>query len=85
MVVIVYFSDWFYLLIFCFHWLAMIGISVCFRYNLVASSPEDKGLFRNLSFKYIVFDEAHMLKNMMSKRYSNLTRLRVSPALCYFS
>lgn len=45
-------------------------------YNLVASSPEDKGLFRNLSFKYIVFDEAHMLKNMMSKRYSNLTRLR---------
>ncbi|XP_037083118.1 SWI/SNF-related matrix-associated actin-dependent regulator of chromatin subfamily A containing DEAD/H box 1 homolog [Pollicipes pollicipes] len=44
-------------------------------YNTVASSPEDRMLFRNLSFKYIVFDEAHMLKNMGSKRYTNLMRL----------
>ena len=49
-----------------------------FRYKIVASAPEDRVFFKNLSFKYIVFDEAHMLKNMGSKRYSNLMKLKVS-------
>ena len=48
-----------------------------FRYNIVASTPEDKVFFKNLGFKYVVFDEAHMLKNMSSKRYTNLMKLRV--------
>ncbi|XP_043225767.1 SWI/SNF-related matrix-associated actin-dependent regulator of chromatin subfamily A containing DEAD/H box 1 homolog [Amphibalanus amphitrite] len=45
-------------------------------YNIVASAPEDRVFFKNLHFKYIVFDEAHMLKNMASKRYSNLMKLK---------
>ncbi|KAF0311062.1 Smarcad1 [Amphibalanus amphitrite] len=45
-------------------------------YNIVASTPEDRVFFKNLHFKYIVFDEAHMLKNMASKRYSNLMKLK---------
>ena len=38
-------------------------------YNMVVSSPEDRVLFKKMEFCYIVYDEAHMLKNMASQRY----------------
>ena len=37
-------------------------------YNMVISSAEDRVLFKKMAFTYIVFDEAHMLKNMASQR-----------------
>ena len=37
-------------------------------YNMVVSSPEDRVLFKKMQFCYVVFDEAHMLKNMASQR-----------------
>lgn len=45
-------------------------------YNMVISSPDDRVLFRKLSFHYVVFDEAHMLKNMATTRYENLMRVQ---------
>ena len=37
-------------------------------YNMVISSADDRVLFRKLDFHYVIFDEAHMLKNMASQR-----------------
>ena len=37
-------------------------------YNMVISSAEDRVFFKMMEFTYIVFDEAHMLKNMASQR-----------------
>ena len=37
-------------------------------YNMVISSAEDRVLFKKMEFHYVVFDEAHMLKNMASQR-----------------
>ncbi|XP_054709852.1 SWI/SNF-related matrix-associated actin-dependent regulator of chromatin subfamily A containing DEAD/H box 1 homolog [Uloborus diversus] len=45
-------------------------------YNMVTSSAEDRNFFKNLQFHYVVFDEAHMLKNMSSQRYQNLMRIK---------
>ena len=47
-------------------------------YNMVISSADDRVLFRKLDFHYVVFDEAHMLKNMATSRYENLMRVRAS-------
>lgn len=47
-------------------------------YNLVCSTPEERKLFRVIPFKYVIFDEAHMLKNMGTIRYENLIRISVS-------
>ncbi|KAJ8680256.1 hypothetical protein QAD02_016043 [Eretmocerus hayati] len=44
-------------------------------YNLVCSTPEERRLFRVMSIKYVIFDEAHMLKNMSTIRYENLVRI----------
>uniref|UniRef100_A0A6G1SJ16 SWI/SNF-related matrix-associated actin-dependent regulator of chromatin subfamily A containing DEAD/H box 1 homolog n=1 Tax=Aceria tosichella TaxID=561515 RepID=A0A6G1SJ16_9ACAR len=44
-------------------------------YN-VAQSPEDRRLFKNMKFEYIIFDEAHMLKNMKSSRYQSLIKIK---------
>lgn len=41
-------------------------------YNLVSSTPEEKKMFRVSKFHFVIFDEAHMLKNMTSQRYTNL-------------
>lgn len=38
-------------------------------YNCLSSTPEDRGFFKKLQFHYAVFDEAHMLKNMLTQRY----------------
>jgi len=45
-------------------------------YNMVISSPEDRVLFKKMEFCYVVFDEAHMLKNMASQRYEQLMKIR---------
>jgi SWI/SNF-related matrix-associated actin-dependent regulator 1 of chromatin subfamily A len=44
-------------------------------YNLVNSTKDDKGFFRKLSVQYIVYDEAHMLKNMATQRYGSLMKI----------
>lgn len=44
-------------------------------YNVIGSSNEDKKMFRVTNFHYIIFDEAHMLKNMMTQRYTTLLRI----------
>jgi len=45
-------------------------------YNMVISSADDRVLFRKLDFHYVIFDEAHMLKNMATSRYENLMRVQ---------
>ena len=45
-------------------------------YNMVISSADDRVLFRKLDFHYVVFDEAHMLKNMSTSRYENLMKVQ---------
>ena len=45
-------------------------------YNMVTSSAEDKALFKKIAFHTVIFDEAHMLKNMGSQRFENLMRIR---------
>jgi len=50
-------------------------------YNMVISSPEDRVLFKKMQFCYVVFDEAHMLKNMASQRYEQLMKIRCSRKL----
>lgn len=44
-------------------------------YNM-AQSPEDRKLFKKIKFNYIIFDEAHMLKNMKSGRYQSLVKIK---------
>lgn len=44
-------------------------------YNLISSTPEERRLFRVMPIHYVVFDEAHMLKNMGTIRYENLVRI----------
>lgn len=47
-------------------------------YNLITASPEEKKMFKVLKFLYVVFDEAHMLKNMKTTRYEQLSQINVS-------
>lgn len=47
-------------------------------YHVIGSSNEDKKMFRVSNFHYCVFDEAHMLKNMMTQRYATLLRINAS-------
>lgn len=42
----------------------------------VVRSNDDKVLFKKYKFKYAIFDEAHMLKNMKSQRYDQLLRIQ---------
>lgn len=44
-------------------------------YN-IAQNPEDRKLFKKIGFEYIIFDEAHMLKNMKSGRYQGLIKIK---------
>lgn len=50
-------------------------------YNMVTSSNEDRSFFKRLSFYFVIFDEAHMLKNMSSQRYQNLMRVKAQRRL----
>lgn len=44
-------------------------------YRVVMGSPEEKKMFRVTPFHYVVYDEAHMLKNMATQRYGFLVRI----------
>jgi SWI/SNF-related matrix-associated actin-dependent regulator 1 of chromatin subfamily A len=44
-------------------------------YNMCYSN-DDRKLFTRTQFRYIIFDEAHMLKNMKSARFNNLISLK---------
>lgn len=44
-------------------------------YHMVSGSAEDRSLFKKLPFNYVIFDEAHLLKNMASQRYNNLMKI----------
>ncbi|EDV32223.1 uncharacterized protein Dana_GF14153 [Drosophila ananassae] len=41
-------------------------------YHIVGSTPEERKMFRVCKLDYVIFDEAHMLKNMTTQRYANL-------------
>lgn len=45
-------------------------------YHMMGASGEEKKMWRVTQFQYVIFDEAHMLKNMTSQRYENLLRIR---------
>ncbi|KAF5291453.1 hypothetical protein FQR65_LT01764 [Abscondita terminalis] len=45
-------------------------------YTMVTNTPEEKKMFMVTQMHYVVFDEAHMLKNMNTQRYENLIRLK---------
>uniref|UniRef100_A0A8C4NMZ4 DNA helicase n=1 Tax=Eptatretus burgeri TaxID=7764 RepID=A0A8C4NMZ4_EPTBU len=45
-------------------------------YQCVIGTKEDRGLFRRLRLGCAVFDEGHVLKNMATQRYRQLTALR---------
>ncbi|VEN43099.1 unnamed protein product [Callosobruchus maculatus] len=44
-------------------------------YTMVGNSPEERKMFRVTRIHYVIFDEAHMLKNMNTQRYENLIRI----------
>lgn len=44
-------------------------------YNMISGNGEDRSLFKKVPFHYVIFDEAHMLKNMASQRYANLMKI----------
>uniref|UniRef100_A0A1B6HJ59 SWI/SNF-related matrix-associated actin-dependent regulator of chromatin subfamily A containing DEAD/H box 1 homolog n=1 Tax=Homalodisca liturata TaxID=320908 RepID=A0A1B6HJ59_9HEMI len=41
-------------------------------YSMVGSCYEERKMFRVVNLHYVIFDEAHMLKNMNTQRYENL-------------
>lgn len=52
------------------------GIDVILTtYRTVITTPEEKKMFRISPIHYVVFDEAHMLKNMTTQRYAYLVRI----------
>ncbi|CAH8644436.1 unnamed protein product [Schistosoma rodhaini] len=50
-------------------------------YAVGTSAIEDRTLMKRVNFRYGIFDEAHMLKNMTSQRYRNLMNFRVQRRL----
>ncbi|KAF2354949.1 SNF2-related N-terminal domain [Trinorchestia longiramus] len=44
-------------------------------YNTMYSCAEDRALFKRLKIHTVIFDEAHMLKNMNTARFENLMRI----------
>ncbi|GAB0093445.1 SWI/SNF-related matrix-associated actin-dependent regulator of chromatin subfamily A containing DEAD/H box 1 homolog [Sergentomyia squamirostris] len=44
-------------------------------YHMVASLPEERKMFRTMQLNYVIFDEAHMLKNMTTQRYDYLDKI----------
>lgn len=51
---------------------------------MVSSTPEERKMFRVTPMHYVVFDEAHMLKNMNTQRYETLVRIKVNFMLDIF-
>lgn len=55
----------------------LAGIDVLLTtYHTVTSTPEERKMFRITQMHYVVFDEAHMLKNMNTQRYANLYTIK---------
>ncbi|VDP73476.1 unnamed protein product [Echinostoma caproni] len=50
-------------------------------YVMGTSTIEDRVLMKRLNFHYGIFDEAHMLKNMLSHRYKHLANFHVQRRL----
>ncbi|KAI8437103.1 hypothetical protein MSG28_010455 [Choristoneura fumiferana] len=46
-------------------------------YTMVSSCPEERKMFRITPLHYVIYDEAHMLKNMSTQRYDNLLKIKV--------
>lgn len=46
-------------------------------YALVSSTNEDKAFIKRNKFDYVIFDEAHMLRNMSTIRYQSLIKINV--------
>lgn len=44
-------------------------------YNVVQNA-EDRRLFKKIKFEYLIFDEAHMLKNLKTSRCQNLIKIK---------
>lgn len=58
------------------------GIDVLLTtYNMVASTPEERKMFRVTKTDYVIFDEAHMLKNMTTQRYQQLATINARSRL----
>ncbi|XP_073955832.1 SWI/SNF-related, matrix-associated actin-dependent regulator of chromatin, subfamily a, containing DEAD/H box 1 [Choristoneura fumiferana] len=45
-------------------------------YTMVSSCPEERKMFRITPLHYVIYDEAHMLKNMSTQRYDNLLKIK---------
>lgn len=45
-------------------------------YTMVNSCPEERKMFRITAMHYVIYDEAHMLKNMSTQRYDNLLKIK---------
>lgn len=66
------------------HWLKtkLAGIDVVLTtYNMIAASPEERKMFRVTKVHYVIFDEAHMLKNMTTQRYQQLAQINATSRL----
>lgn len=50
-------------------------------YHVVASTPEERKMFRVTQMHYVIFDEAHMLKNMTTQRYAQLVQISAESRL----
>jgi len=48
-----------------------------YSYSCAANSPEEKKLFKTKEFHYIVYDEAHKLKNMTSQTFEVFSNFNV--------
>lgn len=58
------------------------GIDVLLTtYHVVASTPEERKMFRVTQMHYVIFDEAHMLKNMTTQRYAQLVQIKAESRL----
>lgn len=58
------------------------GIDVLLTtYHTVASTPEERKMFRVTKMHYVIFDEAHMLKNMTTQRYTQLATINAESRL----
>lgn len=58
-----------------FKYFHLIFIFIFKRYHQVASTPEERKMFRVCKMHYVIFDEAHMLKNMTTQRYAQLINI----------
>ncbi|XP_059469012.1 SWI/SNF-related matrix-associated actin-dependent regulator of chromatin subfamily A containing DEAD/H box 1 homolog [Neocloeon triangulifer] len=45
-------------------------------YNQIGSNKLDRAFYRNINLHYIIYDEAHMLKNMATQRYAALMQIQ---------